>query len=337
MAAFRKPDGSVLNFAGGDHPWTLISVLDGEHSIQRGIFGFLEPLDSRQLLTVSKEVYTAVRRFRWMCDGILGGCDANELVFHQCKCNNCVCEKCCEQTSAGIIICGVAGERNGCFASFEPCENCSEWTDELDLERCERRVNTSSWRDSEQCVNMSCKKCLKIDDYFDFDIDARVVKKYCSSCWDDISYKRTGALYLRGKNDPDRRSHIWRNIILSTSFRDNFLDSEYPISLLWDTEEVEEIEWYYIECSFRSAAFSTMRWRCQAYSPGWFDLTYNSSSLFALFMCNFDDREDDDDVCSCCSIENKKEDEEVKDNEKDEVVKNGSDVQVDEENVLTNE
>ena len=105
-----------------------------------------------------------------------------------------------------------------------------------------------------------------------------------------------------GSADPERIGHIRRTGIFASYFKRWFLHPHYPISKLWDEEDCEDIEFYYIASP--DEVTLVLRWRCYAYKNKWFETSYNGSSWFAAFMCELDDGDDyNASDCSCCSLE----------------------------------
>jgi len=74
-------------------------------------------------------------------------------------------------------------------------------------------------------------------------------------------------------------------------FIGNLFREDFPFG---EESYTDILEFYYIPND--NDVMSTMRWRCLDYedNDGWSEVTYNSSSIFALNMCALDDELDDE-------------------------------------------
>ena len=61
-----EPAHCAIPFAGGDGDYSVLSILNGAHSIGEGILGFLTMNDSNALRVVCKKFRGAVMDFPWM-------------------------------------------------------------------------------------------------------------------------------------------------------------------------------------------------------------------------------------------------------------------------------
>jgi hypothetical protein len=137
----------------------------------------------------------------------------------------------------------------------------------------------------------ACFACDKIMEECDACCQKFEGKTLCQECFDGVEepLRRFGSLPTWGFDDPERCSRVYSPEIFASYFRDNFLNDEYPLRLLWSDEDCEEMELYYIEN--KSACMSSIRWRCCAYKNKWYQIDYNSSSFFAAFMCELMENE----------------------------------------------
>lgn len=107
----------------------------------------------------------------------------------------------------------------------------------------------------------------------------------------------------KGKKDPRRISKVYNKLTFRSFFINQFLDEDdYENDFVWkakinelfgdDDDEPFEIEFYYIKEN--DGWMSRLMWKCEEYENKWHEVRYNTSSIFALNMCNFDDGDDYD-------------------------------------------
>ena len=109
----------------------------------------------------------------------------------------------------------------------------------------------------------------------------------------------------RGINDPRRVSKIQKHYVSYDYFCNQFLpdlkycDTERQIDWVCDLmtgemfddaqEDGLDLQIYYVESNHGD--FGRLCWRCEDYSAKWNDVDYNSSSCFAMMLCELSDYE----------------------------------------------
>jgi hypothetical protein len=112
----------------------------------------------------------------------------------------------------------------------------------------------------------------------------------------------------RGVNDPRRISKIYEYSVCYDYFCNAFLpeleycETEKQIDWVCDKivadlfdeqiEDVLDLEVYYIETKGLSGCMDTLVWRCKEYSNEWKEIRYNTSSIFALYLCELEEDEE---------------------------------------------